>query len=467
MAEAEAGAKAGARAGARVEAKIGVESEARGKDVEADPNRYKNMDKDIKIINLSNKKLTDAEISLLNKGLKFTPTPKLGNTQELNEDSNEFNRKLRLAEFFDGSEDKDISLVRNKSNFIPPSKRNDALDEFINTVEKFPKTPIQSNVKNNLTMQEQEALKILRTNSEIIIKEADKGGATIIMNKEDYKELVETILNDEVYYTKLNTSPEKELNLKYKKVLQKFKSQMTEKEFDYLLNFEVKTSNFYGLPKVHKSKRINEKCKSANSGYVEITDKISDLKLRPIVAGPSCHTHRLSNLIDILLRPYTEHVTSYLRDTTDFLNNLPDTIPKDTILTSFDIEALYSNIPHKLGLEAIKYWIEKYPNTLNSRFSKEFILDGIKFILENNIFCFNDIFYRQEKGTAMGTKFAPVYATLTIGYLEEKIYTIIETTYDTEFQRYLKKYWKRFLDDCFVPWTQVRRRINKIPFCFE
>ena len=77
------------------------------------------MDKDIKIINLSNKKLTDAEISLLNKGLKFTPTPKLGNTQELHEDSNEFNRKLRLAEFFDGTEDQDISLVRNKSYFIP------------------------------------------------------------------------------------------------------------------------------------------------------------------------------------------------------------------------------------------------------------------------------------------------------------------------------------------------------------
>ena len=88
---------------------------------------------------------------------------------------------------------------------------------------------------------------------------------------------------------------------------------MTEKN-DYLLNDEVKTS-------------------------VVITDKISDLKLRPIVAGPSCHTHRLNNFIHILLRPYTEHVTSYLRDTTDFLNNLPDTIPKDTILISFDIEA--------------------------------------------------------------------------------------------------------------------------------
>ena len=66
---------------------------------------------------------------------------------------------------------------------------------------------------------------------------------------------------------------------------------------DYLQNFEAKTSNFYGLPKVHKSKQINEKCKLAQSNYVEITEDILDLKLRPIVAGPSCQTHRLSNLI--------------------------------------------------------------------------------------------------------------------------------------------------------------------------
>ena len=74
-------------------------------------------------------------------------------------------------------------------------------------------------------------------------------------------------------------SSEKDLQLKYKKFLQKFKSQLTEKEFDYLLNFEIKTSNFYGLPKVHKSKQINEKCKSTNSGYVEIRSNIrSEIK---------------------------------------------------------------------------------------------------------------------------------------------------------------------------------------------
>ena len=95
---------------------------------------------DINIINLSNRKLTEPEVSLLTKGLKFTPVPKSGNKQELTEDLNAFNRKLRLAEYFEGMEDEDISLVRNKSNFTPPDKRKGALDEFIDTLEKFPKT---------------------------------------------------------------------------------------------------------------------------------------------------------------------------------------------------------------------------------------------------------------------------------------------------------------------------------------
>ena len=409
---------------------------------------------------MSNRKLTEPEISLLTKGLKFTPVPKLGNEQELTEDLNAFNRKLRLAEYFEGMEDEDISLVRNKSNFTPPDKCNGALDEFIDTVEKFPKTLRQTHNNQNLKQSEWEAVKSLKDDNSIIIKQADKGGASVIMSKENCKSMVERILNDEVYYTKLKANPEKDLQMKYKRFLKNYKSHMTEKEMDYLQNFEAKTSNFYGLPKVHKSKQINEKCKLAQSNYVEITEDILDLKLRPIVAGPSCQTHRFSNLIDILLRPFTKHVTSYLRDTTDFLNNIPENVPKDTILVSFDIDSLYSNIPHALGLEAVDYWLEKYPETLNPRFTKEFILDGIKLILENNIFCFNDTYFKQVKGTAMGTKFAPVYATLTIGYLEEKLLNIIEKDYDADFQHFFKTYWKRFLDDCFIPWTKSEAELK-------
>ena len=197
----------------------------------------------------------------------------------------------------------------------------------------------------------------------------------------------------------------------------------------------MKSSQFYGLPKVHKSKTTFEKCKNVNSSYVEVKD-VNDLKLRPVVAGPSCMTHRLSNLLAILLRPYTEHVKSNLRDTTGFLNNLPEDVAPHTILASFDTEALYSNIPHDLGLEAVKYWLEKFPEIKKHKFSNNFILEAIKLILENNRFCLNNKFYKQIKGTAMGTKFAPIYATLTIRYIEVKLYEKVTEIFGDEFGNY-------------------------------
>ena len=57
----------------------------------------------------------------------------------------------------------------------------------------------------------------------------------------------------------------------------------------------------------------------------------------------------------LFLQPFTNHVKSYLRDTTDFLNNLPHRVPTNTLLVSFDIEALYSNIPHELGIKAVHF----------------------------------------------------------------------------------------------------------------
>ena len=68
---------------------------------------------------------------------------------------------------------------------------------------------------------------------------------------------------------------------------------------------------------------------------------------------------------------------------------------------------------NQLGKTAMNYWVRKFRNDWPARLPKEFILDGINFIITNNKH------YRQTKVTAMGTKFAPVYAALVIGYREE------------------------------------------------
>ena len=116
---------------------------------------------------------------------------------------------------------------------------------------------------------------------------------------------------------------------KYKSFLNKQNTELTDKEFDYLVNFECKTSNFYGLPKIHKNKKIKEACPVAT--------------IRPIVDGPACETHRLSYLLDILLQPYIKYVESYIKDTKDFLLKLPKEIPNDSILMLGKLVVLCKN----------------------------------------------------------------------------------------------------------------------------
>ena len=78
---------------------------------------------------------------------------------------------------------------------------------------------------------------------------------------------------------------------------------LTKKEKDFLTNYISITNNFYGLHRIHKSKQIKNAVERQKSEYIEIPNP-SDLKFRPIVAGRSCRTSRLSKLIDILLQPF-------------------------------------------------------------------------------------------------------------------------------------------------------------------
>jgi hypothetical protein len=70
-----------------------------------------------------------------------------------------------------------------------------------------------------------------------------------------------------------------------------------------------------------------------------------------------------------------------------------------------------------LGLEAIAFWMDKHRSEINPRFSKEFIVEGLQLVLGNNYSMFDDKHFLQIKGTAMGTKVAPTYATLVLGFI--------------------------------------------------
>ena len=84
------------------------------------------------------------------------------------------------------------------------------------------------------------------------------------------------------------------------KDLEKLSNCLLKEEQDFLTTFSFSTRNFYVLPKVHKSKIIQETIQVQNGEYINIYEP-SDLTLWSIVAGPTCPTHHLSNLVDIFL----------------------------------------------------------------------------------------------------------------------------------------------------------------------
>ena len=117
---------------------------------------------------------------------------------------------------------------------------------------------------------------------------------------------------------------------------------------------------------------------------------------------------------------------------------------------TFDVVNLYTNITHTFGLEALDYWLENHPESLHARFMKEFVLQCAKFILQNNNMKSNYEFYNQMKGTTMGTIFAPTYATLSMGHLEIKLYSVCTLKYGELLAEYIKENWNRVLDDCYA-----------------
>ena len=189
----------------------------------------------------------------------------------------------------------------------------------------------------------------------------------------------------------------------------------------------------------------------------------SDLKFRPIVAGPSCPTSRLSKLIDILLQPFLNKIKSYMKDNIDFLKfHIRKKNDPNTLIATFDVTNLYSNIPHELEKQAISFWIDKHPDTLHPRFNKNFIIGCMEIILNNNSFQFNNINHIQTLGTAMGTKMEPTIATLTLAYLKENPYEIIGKKYGNDIKEDFTKSWKRYLDDCFIFWKPPWQDINEL-----
>ena len=184
-------------------------------------------------------------------------------------------------------------------------------------------------------------------------------------------------------------------------------------------------SSYISYIYIHLSNRIYYNHLKEWNHWHFLIFETSDLKLTPVIDGPKCPTRKLSQLIDLLLKPFLKHIKIFICDSLDFLINCPRDVDVDTEVVKFAIISLYQSIPHKFGLEALDYFLTKYQEDLYPRFKNKLVLESFNFVLKSN----DSEFYLQIKEAIMGTIFASTYSNLTMGYHEIKVYSIIRQSH--------------------------------------
>ena len=163
-------------------------------------------------------------------------------------------------------------------------------------------------------------------------------------------------------------------------------------------------------------------------------------------------TKQISEYIDYHLSPLVTKTSSYLRHTTDFLQKQAKLgpLPMDCILVTLDVSSLYTNIPHKEGLEICRKALDtRQPGAAPPT---AYLIKMMEQILTLNNFLFNGEQYLQIQGTTMGTRMAPSYANLFMASLEQELLTWITER---------PHVWWRFIDDIFAIWQHGQEQLKK------
>ena len=138
------------------------------------------------VINLSTRILSKAEISLLSKGLKFIPIPTSVNKALIKEELECFGKKLHILQYFQNEESITISNPFKKKPIFNLKGKDVAIELYLNRLEEeIMATDIKLSY-SNLTKEERLPINLLRDDTSIVIKEADKGLGVVVLDREDF-----------------------------------------------------------------------------------------------------------------------------------------------------------------------------------------------------------------------------------------------------------------------------------------
>lgn len=193
-------------------------------------------------------------------------------------------------------------LKKSSRSSPPPAHRNLEAFIFLNERELQQQRLMEPHVKN-ITWEEKEALYSLKRDPHITIKQADKGGAVVILNTGDYITEAQRQLSDPRFYR----TSDRDLTLEFSDRIEKYLTSLFSRHFiskavyDRVRTDNPRTPAFYHNPKIHKPNTV-----------------LGFPPGRPIISGNGCVTEKISALVDLILNPLVPLIPSYVRDSITF-----------------------------------------------------------------------------------------------------------------------------------------------------
>ncbi|UYV75559.1 hypothetical protein LAZ67_13000605 [Cordylochernes scorpioides] len=181
----------------------------------------------------------------------------------------------------------------------------------------------------------------------------------------------------------------------------------------------------YGLPKIHKP----------------------DVPLRPIISYHLSPAYTLSKFLSNFLTPLLqsppwEYTIANSPSFVSYITSL--TPPPRSIMVSFDVTSLYLSLAHPLIINSLRTFLENAP--LLDTLTAETVVELTSICLGMSTFTFDTQFFKQTKGSPMGSPLSTVVAEVVMRSLDQWI------TSRHSSDIFL---WRRYIDDTFCLVSEV------------
>ena len=254
---------------------------------------------------------------------------------------------------------------------------------------------------NMITKADIDILKKLKSQNNLTICKPDKGIGTVLLDKDQYLEKMNSILMDNTKFKKMgnadifkvNLSIEDKINYQLRKL--KKDNIISETEYNELYVSGSSPSVMYGLPKVHKE----------------------GIPLRPILAAFKSPSSKLAKFLTKIIQPLTSNQYT-VTNSYEFKEIISDmSFPQGVCLASFDITSLFTNVPVQETVEILLNELYEGQDTIRNLTKQQF-KKLLELCIGDNHFIFNQEIYKQHEGFAMGSPLSAPLANIFLCHHE-------------------------------------------------